>query len=103
MRLPALTLRPGSYAVVVRVRSSAGASLIVWQGSVSMARPSGPTSPSNVTLPPVQALASTAQRTPLLWIIGSVVALLLVVGLGVGVGLTVGRRMARDRSAAGRV
>jgi hypothetical protein len=100
VQLPTLTLQPGAYAVGVRVRSSAGAALIAWQGPVVVARPAVPTPPPNVTLPPVQALAHTAQRTPLVWIVGgAVLLLLLVVGVAVAVGVALGHRTERRRAA----
>lgn len=99
--LPALSLQPGAYAVGVRVRSSAGAPLIAWQGQVSVARPAAavPIQPPNVTLPPVQALAHTAQSNPLVWILVGAALLLLVVGLAVGAGVALGRRAGRRRAA----
>jgi len=99
IQLPTLRLQPGAYAVGVRVRSSAGASLIAWQGQVVVARPAVPAPLPNVTLPPVQALAHTAQRTPLVWLLGGAALLLLVVGLAVGAGVALGRRAGRRRAA----
>jgi len=90
--LPALSLQPGAYAVGVRVRSSAGAALIVWHGSVVVARPAVPTPPPHVTLPPVQALVHTAQSTSLLWVILGGLGVVLILGLGIGLGASVGRR-----------
>ncbi len=92
VRLPTLTLQPGAYAVGVRVRSSAGAALIVWHGSVVVARPAVPTPPPHVTLPPVQALVHTAQSTSLLWVILGGLGVVLILGLGIGLGVRVGRR-----------
>ncbi len=97
--LSTLSLQPGAYAVGVRVRSSTGAALIAWQGQVVVARPAVPTPLPNVTLPPVQALAHTAQRTPLVWLLGGAALLLLVVGVAVGAGVALGRRAGRRRAA----
>jgi len=99
IQLPTLRLQPGAYAVGVRVWSSAGASLIAWQGQVVVARPAVPAPLPNVTLPPVQALAHTAQSTPLVWLLGGAALLLLVVGLAVGAGVALGRRAGRRRAA----
>jgi len=88
VRLPTLTLQPGAYAVGVRVRSSAGAALIVWHGSVVVARPAVPTPPPHVTLPPVH----TAQSTSLVWVILGGLGVVLILGLGIGLGVSVGRR-----------
>ncbi len=99
--LPTLRLQPGAYAVGVRVRSSAGASLIAWQGQAVVARPAVPAPLPNVTLPPVQALAHTAQRTPLVWLLGGAALLLLVVGLVVGAGVALGHQAGRRRAAQG--
>ncbi len=97
--LSTLSLQPGAYAVGVRVRSSAGAALIAWQGQVVVARPAVPTPLPNVTLPPVQALAHTAQGDPLVWLLGGAALLLLVVGVAVGAGVALGRRAGRQRPA----
>jgi len=97
--LPTLRLQPGAYAVGVRVRSSGGAALIAWQSSVVVARPTGPTRPPNVIMPPVQALVHTAQGDPLAWIAAGAALLLLVVGLAVGAGVVMGRRTGRRRAA----
>jgi len=99
VRLPTLSLQPGAYAVGVRVRSSAGAALIAWQGQVTVARPAVPASLPNVTLPPAQALAHTTQSNPLVWILVGAALLLLVVGLAVGAGMVMGRRASGRRAA----
>jgi len=59
-----------------------------------VARPAVPTPLPNVTLPPVQALAHTAQGDPLVWLLGGAALLLLVVGAGVALGRRAGRRRA---------
>ncbi len=102
--LPALNLQPGAYAVGVRVRSSAGVSLIAWQGQVVVARPAVPAPPPHVTLPPVpdpvQALVHSARSTPLVWLLGGAALLVLVVSLAVGAGAALGRRAGRRSRAA---
>ena len=105
--LPTLGLRPGAYMVRLRVRSSAGAALVAWQGRVVVARPIVPAAPSTVIVSPAQALApspvqaltQSAQSNPVVWMIAGAALLLLVLGLAVGVGLTVGRWAGGRRSA----
>ncbi len=103
VRLPTLGLRPGAYTVRLRVRSSAGAALIAWQGRVVVARPIVPAAPSTVIVSPVpamapspvQALTQSAQSNPVVWMIAGAALLLLTMG----VGLTVGRWAGGRRSA----
>ncbi len=94
--LPRLRLRPGTYTVRLRLRSTTGASLLTWQRPIVVARAAVVTPRPILTLPSIQALGQTGQGTPVFWLTLTLAVLVLLLGLGLGV--VVGRRVGGRRS-----